>query len=261
MPTCAPDCRRHDMEFVRTSIKDGIAEVRLERGPVNALEDQIVEELSTCFRQNGEDEQVRAIVLTGSGKFFSFGFDIPRFLSHPRESFAAYLTRFTTLYREIFSHPKPVVAAINGHAVAGGCMLAIACDARIMAQGKAKIGLNEIGFGSSVFAGSVAMLVCCVGPRRAQDILYGGKLYPSEEALALGLIDAIAGEPELPGTAHDLARTLGSRDPAAFRSIKSMLRRPVLEEMLAREPESIREFVDIWYSERIRKNLEAIRIR
>jgi 3,2-trans-enoyl-CoA isomerase len=249
------------MDFVRWSVQDGIAEVRLDRGPVNAIEDRVVDELSACFRRITEDPEVRGTVLTGTGKFFSFGFDIPRFLGSSKEAFTAYLTAFTTLYQEMFSHPKPIVAALNGHAVAGGCMLATACDARIMARGKAKIGLNEIGFGSSVFAGSVAILAFWVGERRAQEILYGGRLYAAEEALGLGLADAVADEAEVLAKAHDLARTLAARDPAAFRSLKLLLRRPALEEMIAREPASIREFVEIWYSERTWKNLQAIQIR
>ena len=249
------------MEFVQRSMQEDIAEVKLERGPVNALEDRAVEEMSACFREIAEDGDVRATVLTGSGKFFSFGFDIPRFLGYSKEAFTDYLIRFTSLYRELFSHPKPIVAALNGHAVAGGCMLATACDARVMVKGKAKIGLNEIGFGSSVFAGSVGILSFWVGPRRAQEILYGGKLYSADEAMDLGLVDATAEEPALLSAANQIAQTLGARDPAAFRSVKTLLRKPALDEMTAREPDSIREFVEIWYSQRTWKNLQDIKIR
>jgi enoyl-CoA hydratase/carnithine racemase len=249
------------MDFVQWSVQEGIADVRLERAPVNAIDDRVVEELSACFRWIAEDAQVRGTVLSGSGKFFSFGFDIPRFLGDSKEAFSSFLTRFTTLYRDLFSHPKPIVAALNGHAVAGGCMLATACDARIMVSGKAKIGLNEIGFGSSVFAGSVRILIFLLGERRAQEILYGARLYSAGEALDLGLIDAVAEEAALRPAAHQLARTLATRDPAAFRSLKTLLRKPAIDEMIAREPESIREFVEIWYSERTWKNLQEIKIR
>src|SRR6185369_16218015 len=104
------------MEFVRLSIQEGIAEVRLERGKVNALDDHLVGELSVTFRELADDPRVRAAILTGTGKFFGYSED----------AFAGYLGRFTELYRELYAHPKPVVAALNGHAVAGGCMLATA---------------------------------------------------------------------------------------------------------------------------------------
>jgi 3,2-trans-enoyl-CoA isomerase len=248
------------MEFVRLSTQEDLAEVKLERGKVNAIDGRVVEELSACFRQLADDPRVRGTILTGTGSFFSFGFDIPHFLEYSKEAFREYLGRFTALYRELFSHPKPIVAALNGHAVAGGCMLAIACDARIMVAGKAKIGLNEIAFGSSVFAGSVGILRFCVGDRRAQEILYAGKLYSADEALALGLVDALATDAGLLDEARSAVRPLAAKDPMAFRSIKQLLRKPIVDEMLAREPQSIREFVEIWYSEATWRRLQEIKI-
>ena len=101
------------MDFVRRSLQEGIAEIRIERPLVNAIEGRLVDELSASFRQIAEDPGVRASVLTGTGKFFSFGFDIPLFLGWSKAEFSGYLSRFTSLYREVFSHPKPVVAALN----------------------------------------------------------------------------------------------------------------------------------------------------
>jgi Delta3-Delta2-enoyl-CoA isomerase len=248
------------MEHVHISIDDGIAEVRLERGKVNALDERVVDELASCLRDLAQDSAGPPIVLRGSGRFFSFGFDIPHFLGFSKAAFSAFVASFTSLYRDIFLHPRPVVAALNGHAVAGGCMLATACDARVMVTGKAKIGLNEIGFGSSVFAGSVDMLTFWVGARRAQQILYSGALYPAEEARALRLVDVVTDEAGLRDAAREVARDLAARDAAAFRSIKGLLRRPIAEAMLAREPRSIEEFVDIWYSEPTWKRLQEIRI-
>jgi len=248
------------MEFVRLSTQDGIAQVRLERGKVNALDDRAVEELSGCFKQLAEDLEVRGSILTGTGKFFSFGFDIPHFLGYSREAFTRYLISFTALYRQLFSHPKPLVAALNGHAVAGGCMLALACDTRIMASGKAKIGLNEIGFGSSVFAGSAEMLAFWLGPRRAEEILLRGMLYTADEAQSIGLVDAVVPEGELIEAARKLVQQHASKEPAAFRSIKALLRKPVIDAAAAREPQSIREFVEIWYSAPTWKKLQEIKI-
>ena len=249
------------MTFVRLSVQEGIAEVRLERGKVNALNEQVVDELSHCLGNLANDSRVRGILLTGSGKFFSFGFDIPEFMGASKEVFAGYLEKFTTLYRDLFAHPRPVVAAINGHAVAGGCMLAIACDARVMARDNAKIGLNEIGFGSSLFAGSLALLRFWVGERRAQEMVYSGALYTAEQALALGLVDATVPEDALLDEARRRLHEHAARSPTAFRSIKLLLRQPILEEMQRREAASVREFVEIWYSAETRRELEKIKIR
>ena len=140
-------------------------------------------------------------------------------------------------------------------------MLATACDIRIMVEGKAKIGLNEIAFGSSIFAGSLAMLAFWVGERRAQDILYAGKLYSAQEAHELGLIDAVVPDGQLLQTARQIAQQHAGKAPAAFRSIKSLLRKPVLEAMIAREGKSIEEFVEIWYSQETWKKLKDINIK
>jgi len=248
------------MSSVFISKDDGIATVTLSRGKVNALNEPMIEQLNSYFMDLENDETVKAIILTGQGNFFSFGFDIPEFLSYSKDSFIKCLSKFTDLYTYVFLFPKPVIALLNGHTMAGGCMLAIACDYRIMVSGKAKVSLNEIGFGSSVLAGSVEMLKYCAGQKNAQSIIYSGAMYSAEEASQLGLVDQISSQENLTEDAMKIARNLAKKDNAAFRSIKDLLRKPVAEEMIKKEKRVIREFVDIWYSEETWKNLEEIKI-
>lgn len=249
------------MEYVTVSRNEGVATVRLAREKVNAINGDVVACLYETFEFLEKDEGVRAVVLTGTGKFFSFGFDIPEFLNYSKDAFSEYLTAFTRLYAYMFRFPKPVAAALNGHTVAGGCMLALACDHRVMIEGKAKISLNEIGFGSSVFAGSVEMLRYCVGSKNAQEALFSGRMYSAREALEIGLVDETAvSEEEVASLAFGAAQRLGSRDLRAFGSIKGLLRGEILERIAEQEDRSIREFVDIWYSESTWKNLLEIKI-
>jgi enoyl-CoA hydratase/carnithine racemase len=238
----------------------GIATVTLSRGKVNALNEPFVEELNGCFNKLRSDPEVKAIILTGQGKFFSFGFDIPEFLSYSKEAFIRYLVKFTSFYTDLFLFEKPVVAALNGHTIAGGCMIATACDCRLMVAGKARISLNEITFGSSVFAGSVEIMKYQVGAKAAEPILYSGAMYSAEEAKRVGLIDQLCSEESLMEEAVKVALDLGGKDGSAFRGIKHLLRRPVADEFVKREKESIREFVDIWYSESTWRNLQEIKI-
>lgn len=245
------------MNFVSLTMNEGIARIALSRGKVNAINEKVVEELTDCFRGLAYDPAVRALILTGEGKFFTFGFDIPEFLSYSKESFVRYLTKFTGLYTDIFLYPKPVVAALNGHTIAGGCMLAIACDYRIMVPVNAKISLNEINFSSSVFAGSVEMMKLWLGQKKAENALLSGAMYSAEEALPLGLIDQISPKDHLESEAIKKAQEYGAQDAAAFRSIKNLLRKPVADEMTKREKDSILEFVDIWYSENTWRNLQG----
>jgi enoyl-CoA hydratase/carnithine racemase len=139
-------------------------------------------------------------------------------------------------------------------------MLALACDYRIMISGKAKISLNEITFGSSVFAGSVEMLRRLVGERNAERILLTGGMYSAEEAQRLGLVDEAADDSGFLKRVSGVAGDLAARDPIAFKSIKRLLRKPVAEKMIAGEERSIREFVNIWYSEETWKKLQEISI-
>jgi enoyl-CoA hydratase/carnithine racemase len=249
------------MGFVELTRDGEIVHVTLHRGKVNAINGAVVEELGKTLDVLREDASARALVLTGHGKFFSFGLDVPELYPLPRDRCRDFLIAFTELYTSLFVYPKPIVAAVNGHAIAGGCMLAMACDRRLMADGKGKIGLNEITFGASVFAGSVEMLRICAGPRNAERVLIEGSMYPPAEACAMGLVDRIVPEDELMSVALAEARKLASRDAAAFASLKGLLRRPILEVMRARESESVREFVEIWYSESTREQLKGIQIR
>ena len=248
------------MSYTHVARDGKMATVTLSRGKVNALNEVMVEEITKSFEDLATENEVKAIIFTGSGKFFSFGFDVPEFLSYPRDDFVRYLEKFTNLYTYLFNFPKPVVAALNGHTIAGGCMLATACDFRLMVTGKARISLNEITFGAPVFAGSVEMLRYCAGSRNAQSILYSGAMYSAEEAFQLGLVDQVSSEDALAEDARNVAQELAQKDSSAFRSIKHLLRKPVAQEMIKRERDAILEFVDIWYSEQTWENLKEIKI-
>jgi Delta3-Delta2-enoyl-CoA isomerase len=248
------------MEFIGLQRSDGIATLTLGRGKVNALNNDVVDQLREALKTSESDPEVKSFILTGTGKFFSFGFDIPEFLSFTKEQFTEFLNNFTDLYTYLFLYPKPVVAALNGHTVAGGCMLALACDYRVMVSGKAKISLNEIGFGSSVFAGSTEMLRFWAGSANATEVLFSGEMYPAERAKSLGLVQEVVDEDNLMSMAGKAASDFALKHQPAFASIKSLLRRSVVEEMRSREKEAIKEFVDIWYSETTWANLKDIKI-
>jgi enoyl-CoA hydratase/carnithine racemase len=235
--------------------------VRLQRGKVNALNYDYVNSLHQRFVKLEEDESVDAVVLTGSGSFFSFGFDVPELLTYGREELERFFREFTVFYTRLFLFPKPLVAAINGHAVAGGCMLATACDRRVMASGRAKISLNEVTFGASVFAGSVEMLAAVTGRPMAERILLTGAMYGAEQALDMGLVDEVTPPEEVAAAAERHCRELAAGDAAAFRSIKSLLRGPVAEEMRRLEEASIEKFIEIWLSPGTQAQLERIEIR
>ena len=249
------------MEFVKRELHNGIATLTLQRGKVNALNNSVIEEISTALHNFESDREVKAVILTGRDKFFSFGFDIPEFMTYSKTAFTDFVISFTNLYSYLFLYPKPVVAALNGHTIAGGCMLALACDVRVMAAGKGKIALNEIGFGSSVFAGATEILLFHVGGKNATDILYHGLMYSADDAKKMNLIDSVVSEEQLTEESIQTARTLGDKYPPAFKSVKRFLREPVADSYRPREMQSIEEFVENWYSDATWENLKKIQIR
>jgi enoyl-CoA hydratase/carnithine racemase len=181
-------------------------------------------------------------------------------MDYSKADFSRFLDSFTSVYTYLFEFPKPVIAAVNGHAIAGGCMLVTACDYRVMASGTARVSLNEVTFGASLLAGSVEMLKYCVGERNAEIIAGGGEMYVAEDALRLGLIDAVVEQSEVMPRSRSIAAAYADKYGPAFAGIKALLRRQVAERMRSHEVASIDEFIDIWYSEKTREQLRKIKI-
>lgn len=249
------------MEFVTVTNKEDIATVTLDRGKVNALNEAVVDQLNSTLHLLEHDDSVSAVILTGNGNFFSFGFDIPEFYDVSPDDFRRFVVKFTDLYTYLFLYPKPVIAALNGHAIAGGCMLSNACDYRIIAEGKAKVSLNELAFGSTVFAGSVAILRAVAGQVNAERVLITGYLFDNEQSLKHGLVNEVIAGEELMVRAHRKAEKYGDTHGPSFACIKRLLRQPIVDAYKNIEETSIDEFIDIWYSDPVRKNLKEIKIK
>lgn len=249
------------MSLVEISTNENIAIISMNRGKVNAINREMVDAIGNAFRAVETDENINGVVFTGSGKFFSFGFDIPELFPQSSEEFTQFLTAFAELYSYLFLFPKPIVAALNGHTVAGGCMLATMCDYRIVIGGKAKLSLNEIALGASVFAGSVEMLKTVVGHRNAEIIMLGGKMYSVGEAKKLGLVDEIVEEDDLSKAALSKAQELGANRNVAYASIKKLFRKQIVDDFAKREKAGIEEFVKLWYSPETREIISKVQIR
>jgi Delta3-Delta2-enoyl-CoA isomerase len=248
------------MKYLLKTVESNIATIVLNRGKVNPINEEFTDEFLSLLEELKADPEVRAVVITGRDKFFSFGLDIPEFLSYAKPDFIRFVTKFAQLYSNLFVFPKPVIASLNGHTVAGGCMLASACDYRIMASGKSRISLNEINFGSSLFPGSAVMLKYCVGNRNAEIIAYTGAMFSAEEAKNLGLVDAIVTEDALLQSTLQAAGEFSRRYSPAFESIKMLLRTETLKEVQAQDEKYKNEMVDIWYSEATWQQLKNIKI-
>lgn len=249
------------MKYLDVSLEDDIVTVTIIRAKVNALNEELVDELYECFGKLAKDKGVIAVILRGQGSFFSFGFDVPGFMDYKKKAFERYVRKFSKLTQSIFMYPKPVIAGLNGHTIAGGAILALSCDYRVMVKGKPKISLNELTFGSTVFSSVTEYLRFAVGSGSAQKVLYSGKMYSAEEALPVGLIDEAVTQRSFPNALLRVAREYGARDRKVYMSVKKLLRSEVNKKIEKNEKKSISEFVDIWYSKSTRKNLAKIEIR
>ncbi|MFI4968628.1 MAG: enoyl-CoA hydratase/isomerase family protein [Lysobacterales bacterium] len=169
---------------------DPIYELRLARPPVNALDPALVRALRIAV-EAAPDEGARAVVLSGAPGMFSAGLDVPALLQLDRDAFRPFWNDFFGLCAALACSPIPVVAAITGHAPAGGAVLAIMCDYRVMARGAFRIGLNEVQVGLSVPECIQAALRRLVGAYRAERLMVAGTMLDAEHAHAIGLVDEL----------------------------------------------------------------------
>lgn len=166
-------------------------EIRLNRPPVNALDPGIVAALDEAIRQAAVDE-ARFLVLSGRPGLFSGGLDVPALLQLDAAGLTAFFERFFGLLNTLAASPVPIVAAITGHSPAGGAVLSLFCDYRVMAQGDFRIGLNEVQVGLFVPAPIQAALRRLVGAHRAERLMVAGAMITAAEAHAIGMVDALA---------------------------------------------------------------------
>jgi enoyl-CoA hydratase/carnithine racemase len=192
--------------FVQLSVDDGIGTIRLDRPPMNALNAGIQEELRVAAGAAAADDAVAAVIVYGGEKVFAAGADIKEMAGMSYVDMAARAIALSNSFDAIARIPKPVVAAITGYALGGGCELALACDWRVAAE-DAKLGQPEINLGIIPGAGGTQRLARLVGPARAKDLVMSGRMVDAAEALSIGLVDRV-----VPGTeVYQAARELVAR--------------------------------------------------
>src|SRR5712671_892733 len=176
--------------MIQTVEHGAIRELRLNRAPVNALSPELIVALKNAI-QSAPREGARALVISGAPGRFSGGLDVPLLLGLDRPAMATLWRDFYALLGAIAASPIPIAAALTGHAPAGGTVLALFCDYRIMAEGDYKIGLNEVQVGIPVPPVILAGLRRLVGLRLGERLAVGGGLFSPQEALGIGLIDEL----------------------------------------------------------------------
>jgi enoyl-CoA hydratase len=231
-----------------------VAVLRMDAGKGNAMSRAYFDGLVGQLDDLGD---ARALVITGRDKFFSAGLALPELIDLDRDTMRAFMQRFEATMIRILTLPCPTVAAVNGHAIAGGCVLAMQCDYRIMAAGKAKIGLSEVTLGVGLPAGVIETLRHMMPGSSLFPVAQRGELFGAERALALGLVDEIASFEQIEGCAIAKATELAALGPAAYAQIKSALQRPMLAAIRETSVEGLERWLDTWYSAEARVILRA----
>lgn len=213
-----------DGEFVRLEVEDGIGTIRLDRPPMNALNAQVQEELRAAALAAGERSDVSAVLLYGGEKVFAAGADIKEMVTM---SYADMLFRSSALQSSITAVariPKPVIAAITGYALGGGCELALCADLRVCGD-NAKLGQPEIQLGIIPGAGGTQRLPRLIGPAKAKEIIFTGRFVDAEEALRIGLVDRVVPADEVYPAARELAAKFVGGPAVALRAAKESIDR------------------------------------
>jgi enoyl-CoA hydratase/carnithine racemase len=249
------------MEKVSLEHHGRVALVRLQHGVTNALSTKVIHGLDAVFRRVKEDDAVNGLVLTGfNEKFFSIGFDIPELFEMNKDDFKGFYRLFNRTCLDLFTLPKPTIAAITGHAIAGGCILALCCDYRFIAKGHRLMGLNEVRLGLPVPYLPDRLLHFLVGFRKAREIMDSGDFYPADKAFEMGIADKILPVADVVKAAVEHADTLGSLPGVGYEMIKQNRVEVVVEAVKTRQDQKETAFIESWYSDAARERLkEAIK--
>lgn len=206
-------------KFVHVSREGHTAVVRIDNPPVNALHPDVSDEILTAARAAERDREVRSLILTGTGRCFVAGGDIKYFTTLDRKSAEAMALQVQAMQEALFNLRVPVIVALNGHALGGGCELMMACDIAI-AEEQATIGLTEVRLGLIPGAGGTRMITQLVPPGTAKRLLFTGDRIPATEAKAIGLVDQVVPTGESLSAALDLAARINSAGPVAVAAAK-----------------------------------------
>jgi enoyl-CoA hydratase len=241
--------------MLERELTNRILTIRMAHGKVSALDLELCLALQSAFEEAAADDGVGAVVLTGTGSIFSAGVDLPRMISADGNYISEFASALDAALRTLFVFPKPVVAAVNGHAIAGGAILAFACDHRLMSAGR--IGVPELLVGVPFPAMALAIVRFAIPPQHQQSMLYFARTIEAAEAQSLGLIDEIPPASDLLGRAHGIAQRLASHRPDAFRMTKRQLREPYLRDAAHIAAASVDEIDAAWAAPETHEHIRA----
>jgi enoyl-CoA hydratase/carnithine racemase len=233
-----------------------IRELRLDRPPANALSPELVAALRTAV-ESAPEAGAKALVLSGAPGMFSGGLDVPHLIQLDRPAIAASWRDFYGLMRGLAASSIPIVAAITGHSPAGGAVISLYCDARFMADGEFRIGLNEVQVGLPMPPVIFRALRRLVGPRQAERLSVTAQLVPVAEARRIGLIDEIVAPKEVIARAIEWCNAVLALPPLAMAETRRLTRADLVSLFTENEAE-LSGLVDQWFSSETQGAMRAL---
>jgi enoyl-CoA hydratase len=243
--------------MIDRSIHDSVATLRLNHGKASALDLELVDAIALATAEMAAEDSVRAVILTGTGSIFSAGVDLFRLTDGGRDYAERFLPALSRMLLDLFAFPKPLIVAVNGHAIAGGCLFALAGDYRLMAQGHGRIGIPELLVGVAFPPSVVEAIRFALPPQQVQALLYTGKTVLPDEALQRGIVDELADAAALPGRAAEMAQHFASLPPHAFALAKRQLRETAIDRAKHYANELDRDVIDFWSAPETLANVRA----
>lgn len=243
------------MKYFQVNDHNHIRIVRIDRGKANPMNHDLVREAREIFSLSQDDEKVHGLILTGKEHFFSAGLDLIELYDYDRDKFSSFWEDFMAMVREMASFDKPFIASISGHSPAGGCVMAICADYRIMAEGGYRIGLNEVPVGIIVPPSVTSLYSFWLGDRQASEFLLTGKMHTVEEAHKCGLVDEVISYSKLEERCLEKMHEYLSFDQGAWRATKGNCRRELLREMAVDSHRHFDEGMEQWWRPEIRQKM------
>lgn len=234
-----------------------VHEIKLARPPVNAMNFELLDALVVAVSEVQENG-ARGIVISGNTKVFSGGLDVPYLLACSPMELKACWSRFFDAARSIAKSKVPVAAAITGHNPAGGCVLALCCDYRVMAEGSFRIGLNETQVALAVPDAIQYLMRRIIGTHRAERLIVAGTMIDAQQAFEIGLIDALAPQAEVTATAIAWLEKLIALPQGAMRKTRSIARADLINALDAFSDSDLEAFVSGWHSEETQSVLRGL---
>jgi enoyl-CoA hydratase len=210
---------------IERETRDGVVVLRLAHGPVNALDLELLLEITATLDELSDEAP--PVVLTGAGRAFSAGVDLHRMVNEPREYVGEFMVALSRSFLAMFTYPAPTVAAVNGHAIAGGFVFAAACDHRVAAGGT--LGLSELAVGVPFPTAAIEIVRHAVGTRGAGELALGAELVDVDTALRLGYVHEVVTPESLMETAVARAKIRAARGTVAYLLTKRQVQRPAWE--------------------------------